>query len=129
MTNWEGEEDNRPFFDALVFEQDGDLNLTWLFVLVMGAFGSLGFIWVNIIAPLMGIVIPVLIQIASWSFLAGAFASVLIAAIPLAKAKILANSKLPADFAKSVASVAQAVETSTDVQELSTKSQEKTDEV
>jgi hypothetical protein len=109
----------RTFLQALLYETDGDLNLTWLFVLIMGLVGSCGFVWSVIVAPLLGITVNTLVQIASWSFLAGAFASVLIAAIPLAKAKVLARATLPGELAKSVASVANNVETSTDIQELS----------
>lgn len=108
----------RKFLQALLYETDGDLNLTWLFVLIMGLVGSLGFLWVVMIAPFLGIAVNTMVQIASWSFLAGAFASVLIAAIPLAKAKVLARATLPGDLAKAVSSVGN-VEASTDIQELS----------
>jgi hypothetical protein len=108
----------RKFFQALLYETDGDLNLTWLFVLIMGLVGSIGFVWAVIVAPFLGIPVNTMVQIASWSFLAGAFASVLIAAIPLAKAKVLARATLPGDLAKAVSSVGN-VEASTDIQELS----------
>jgi len=112
-------EKTRRFFQALLYESDGDLNLTWLFVLVMGLTGSAGFLWSVVLAPLFGYTINTVVQIASWSFLAGAFASVLIAAIPISKAKILARATLPGDLAKAVSSVADNVEVSTDIQELS----------
>lgn len=108
----------RQFFQALLYETDGDLNLTWLFVLLMGLMGSAGFFWSIILAPIFGFTVNTLVQIASWSFLAGAFASVLIAAIPVSKAKILARATLPAELAKAVSNVGN-VETSTDIQELS----------
>lgn len=110
---------SRQFFQSLLYETDGDLNLTWLFVLLMGLMGSAGFLWSIVLAPIFGYTVNTLVQIASWSFLAGAFASVLIAAIPVSKAKILARATLPAELAKSVASVANNVEVSTDIQELS----------
>lgn len=40
----------------------------------------------------------------AWSFLAGAFLTVMIAAVPIAKARLLANSRSIGDFAGSVAS-------------------------
>jgi hypothetical protein len=49
----------------------------------------------------------------------GTFASVLISAIPIAKAKILASSKVPGEIAKGISSSVANVETSTDIQELS----------
>lgn len=110
----------RPFLKALVYERDGDLNLTWLFVFLMGLVGSLGFMSTVIFSPEAS----VLEKIAAWSFLGGAFMAVLIAAVPIAKAKILAQSSLPADFAKGIASVAQNVEQSTDVQEIFMRSQQ-----
>lgn len=114
--NWyESEDDNRPFFKALVYERDGDLNLAWLLVLLMGLAGIIGFIWVIMIANAS---LPV--QIAGWTFLGSAFVSVLIAAIPIAKAKILANSRLPGEVAKSIAEAGKSnVEISTDIMELS----------
>lgn len=108
----------RKFFQSLLYETDGDLNLTWLFVLLMGLIGSAGFLWSIVLGPLFGFTINTLVQIASWSFLAGAFASVLIAAIPVSKAKILARATLPSELAKAVSNVGN-VEASTDIQELS----------
>ena len=108
----------RKFFQSLLYETDGDLNLTWLFVLLMGLMGSAGFLWSIVLGPLFGFTINTLVQIASWSFLAGAFASVLIAAIPVSKAKILARATLPGELAKAVSNVGN-VEASTDIQELS----------
>jgi hypothetical protein len=109
------EEKDRPFFKALLFERDGDLNLTWLFTLLMGLVGSAGFVY-TLITP--GMSLPD--RLAAWSFLAGAFASVLIAALPIAKAKILANAKLPSELSKNISSIRDVTE-STDIQELSQK--------
>ena len=110
MTKKEKRREN--FFQALLYERDGDLNLTWLFVLLMGTVGCIGFIWNLFIGA------PVLVQIASWSFLGGAFSLVVLAAIPISKAKILANSRVPGDMARSIASVAEHDPgVSTDIQE------------
>lgn len=105
----------RPFLTALLYERDGDLNLTWLFVLIMGIVGAIGFFVEVVIRG--GDVSSTPAKMAAWSFLAGAFLSVLIAAIPIAKAKILANAKLPGEVSKSIASIRN-VETSTDIQEI-----------
>lgn len=113
----EQHEHNRPFFAALLFEKDGDLNLTWMFVLLMGMIGAIGFMY-TLVTPTM----TLFDRLAAWSFLGGSFMGVLISAIPLAKAKVLAKSTLPSDFAKSIASVApKSVDQSTDVQEIITK--------
>jgi hypothetical protein len=115
-------EHDAPFWHSLVFETDGDLNLTWLFVLLMGAVGTIGFLWEIVLAPVFGFSVGPLEKIAAWSFLAGAFASVLIAAIPIAKAKVLAKATLPGELAKSVASVGDTfVDESTDIQEITSK--------
>lgn len=114
-------EPRRPFLKAILYEKDGDLNLTWLFVLIMGMMGSAGFVWSVIMAPIFGYPVTTIVQIAAWSFLAGAFASVLIAAVPLAKAKILANATLPSELSKSIAEIADNVEGSTDLTEFINK--------
>ncbi len=106
----------RPFWGSLVYTKDGDLDLSWCFVLLMGLCGVVGFLWVLIIHPAS---IPV--QIAAWTFLGGAFVSVLIAAIPIAKAKILADSRVQVELAQSIASAGMSpnVTASTDVYEVS----------
>lgn len=120
------ETDNRPFFSALVYEKDGDLNLTWLFVMLMGLIASAGFIFVLGADP--G-VFTLWDRLAAWSFMGGAFASVLIASLPIAKAKILANAKLPGELSRSISSIApKNVEASTDIQELSAGKQLLTDD-
>jgi hypothetical protein len=113
---------SRPFWASLFFTKEGDMDLTWLFVLLMGLAGVFGFVW-----QLVHAASPTLAIIAGWSFMGAAFASVLIAAIPISKAKILANSKLPGEIAKSISDVAHNVETSTDIQELSEKSNNTTE--
>jgi hypothetical protein len=111
---------HRPFWTALVFEKDGDLNLTWLFVFLLGMIGAAGFVHVVIFGH--G---ALLAQIAAWSFLGGTLASMLIAAIPLSKAKILARATLPGEIAKSISSVVIGSDpgVSTDIQELSQRQQ------
>ena len=105
------------FIDSLVFEQDGDLNLTWLFVLLMGLIGSVGFLYTIMFNPASSVVE----RIAAWSFLGSAFALVVLAAIPIAKTKILANSRVPGDVGRSIASVSRGMESSTDIQEMYTR--------
>lgn len=116
---------HRPIWGSLFFTQDGDLDLTWLFVLIMGLVGVTGFLWVVVISPA-----SLAIQVVAWAFLGAAFTSVLIAAIPVTKAKILAKSTLPTDLAKTIASAGCInVETSTDVQEIIQTKQELTHQI
>jgi hypothetical protein len=105
----------RSFWASLFFTKDGDMDLTWLFVLLMGLAGVFGFVWQLVKHS------PTMAVIAGWSFLGAAFASVLIAAIPISKAKILANAKLPGDIARGISEAGKSVETSTDIEELSEK--------
>jgi hypothetical protein len=108
------EADNRPFFKALVYERDGDLNLSWLLLLLYSLTGIASVIWTVIIKPA-----SVAIQIASLSFMGSAFIALLIASIPYAKAKLLAKSNVPSDVAKAISSAGlRNVETSTDLMEL-----------
>jgi uncharacterized membrane protein len=109
------ENTHRPFWASLVFEKDGDLNLTWLFVMLMGIIGSVGFVHATII----GHNISIVEKIAAWSFLGATLTSMLIAAIPLSKAKVLANATLPGEIAKDISSMAsiKVSDASTDLKE------------
>jgi hypothetical protein len=89
----------RKIWHALFFEKDGDLNLTWLFVLIMGIIGSAGFVY-SLVTPTLTIVD----RLVAWAFISGSFMAVLLAAIPLAKAKLLSTSTLPVQFAETVLS-------------------------
>lgn len=114
--NWfHSEHDNRPFLQALFFERDGDLNLTFFLLLIYSLIGAGAVIKTVIFGTA-----HLAVQLASLSFLGTAFISLLIAAIPIAKAKILASSSLPAEVGKSISSVSvENVTTSTDIMELS----------
>jgi len=112
----------RSLAAALFFTKEGNLDLTWLFVFVMGMIGSYGFIHVNVIVRESSIVEKVV----SWSFLAGAFSLIVLAAIPLAKTKVLADAKLPGEMANAVGNAAKGItiiptNTDTDVKDLITK--------
>jgi hypothetical protein len=114
----------RSVVAALFFTKNGDLDLTWLFVFIMGMIGSYVFLHVNVFQRDSSIIEKVV----SWSFLAGAFSLIVLAAIPLAKTKVLADAKLPGEMAKNVGDAAKGItiiptETSTDVQELVKKQQ------
>lgn len=87
--------DHRPFWGSLFFTWDGELDLSWLFVFLMGLGGVIGFLF-EVFNNGHG-------SIAGWAFLGAAFSSVLIAAIPVAKAKILAESKVSGEVAKGIA--------------------------
>jgi hypothetical protein len=87
--------EHRPFFGALFFTSKGELDLSWFFVLCMGIAGVTGF--------LHEVFINKNASIAAWSFLGSAFASILIAAVPINKARILANSRVPGEVATGIA--------------------------
>ena len=113
------EASERSLVAALFFTKEGNLDLTWLFVFIMGMIGSYGFIHVNVIVRESSIVEKVV----SWSFLAGAFSLIVLAAIPLAKTKVLADAQLPGNMAKSVGDAAKGITiipttTDTDVKDL-----------
>lgn len=105
----------RPLSEALFYETDGDLNVSSLVLLLMGLTGAAGFVWAVILSVIFGHPSSITIQLAAWSWLAGFSASVLLAAIPVAKSKILARATLPADLSQTIATMN--VETSTDMME------------
>ena len=84
----------RSFWYALVFERDHSLNLGWALSLLFALAGVVGFVVVVVIRQDSS----TLEKLAAWTFLIGAFAIVLIAALPIAKAKILADAKLPGEM-------------------------------
>ena len=106
----------RSFWEALFFEQDGAMNLSQMFASFFMLVGCFGFVWVVAIGPVLGYLQNIPMQLAAWSFIAGAMSAVLIAAIPISKAKILANATLPGDLAGKIASIKN-VEASTDMSE------------
>lgn len=111
---------HRPILGSLLFTREGDLDLSWLFVLLTGIAGVIVFVWINVFA----IGVPVSVIISSWAFIGGAFTAVLVAAVPIAKAKILAKT-LPSDAARTIASAGLInIEKSTDIFELSQQTQE-----
>jgi len=77
----------RSFWRALVFEKDNDLNLSWIITVIIMLAG--------VFAIICDCVTGHSISNAAWAWLGGSFASVLIASVPIAKAKILANATLP----------------------------------
>lgn len=80
----------------LFFTGHGELDLTWFLVLLFGFMAAFGFI----VEGLAGATIST----AAWSFLGGAFVSALISAIPINKARILANAKSPGAISNAIAS-------------------------
>jgi hypothetical protein len=111
------ETDNRPLIKALFYERDGDLNISQVLCAVFGIAGVAAFLF-QIFHESNTLAI-----IAGWSFLGAAFMGLLIATIPISKAKILAQSKVPGEVAKAIGDVANNVETSTDVQEIYSRRQ------
>jgi len=107
----------RPFWASLIYTKEGDLDFSWVLALLMGLAGVFGFVWV-IVACSTAALGNIL---AAWSFLGGAFASVLLAAVPIAKAKIMANATLPSNLAKDIGDAGHVIETSTDISEIKAK--------
>ena len=105
----------RPLSEALFYETDGDLDLSSLMLVVMGFTGAVGFLWVVIFAAVFHYPTSITIQLAAWSWLAGFSASILIAAVPVAKSKILSRATLPGELATTISKMN--VETSTDMME------------
>lgn len=76
-------------------KDDDELDLGW--VLLLLAFIPAISIWV---AAAFGVA---KVTVAAWSFMGSLLASLLIAGIPIARARILANSKLPGEVAQGIA--------------------------
>lgn len=105
-------EHDRPFFKALLYTRHGDLDLGWALLLAFALVAIWIVLWVIVIHPA-----TMAVQLAALSFLASAFMGVLIAAIPIAKARILASSKLPGGVAEAVGEAGHVVTDSTDIKE------------
>lgn len=82
--------------NPIFFERDGDLNPTWLFVIIYLIIGAVG----SVVAMFTGHPQALL---ASLGFVASMTVTLLISALPRDRAKILANSKAPGDIARGVA--------------------------
>lgn len=98
----------RSFWLSLFWTSENHFDAGWFLTLLLAVLGALGFC-VEVITGRRA-------SLAAWSWLGASFTAVLIAAIPIAKARLLANSKTVGDVAKGIAS-AQEVTASTDVQE------------
>lgn len=80
----------------LFYTGSGDLDLSWFLVLMFALTAITGFLVETFTT--MG---P---TVWAWSFLGGAFLTVMIAAVPIAKARLIANSRSIGDFSGSIAS-------------------------
>lgn len=82
----------------LLFEKDGDFNPTWLFVglyVGLGAYGCIRAMESGKQAAMIAVL----------SFLATTIVALLVSALPISKAKVLANSTAVGEAGKAVASV------------------------
>jgi len=112
-------EPHRGFFESLIWEKDGSMNLSQLLCTLLTLIGATGFIYAVILNN--GTIVE---KIVAWSFLTGSFASLLIASLPINKAKILASATLPSDLEHGLADVVNSLGnplSSSDIQELTTK--------
>lgn len=82
-----------------LYEQDGDLNPTWILVALYSLVGLI----LAVIAVWRG---SPAAQVAGLAFVGAALMALLISALPRDKAKILAKSRVPGQVAKGVAETA-----------------------
>lgn len=87
---------SRKFWNALIFTSEGHLDFSWLLTIVLCATGVSGFI-----IEACGLHLSV----AAWTWLGASFSAVLIAAVPISKARILAKANLPGDIAKGMGQI------------------------
>lgn len=76
----------KNFLYRLVFTKGDALDLSWVLLVLIVLAGIIVFF----LEPLYGI----RASVAGWSFIGGAFASVLLAAVPISKARLIAASKI-----------------------------------
>lgn len=81
---------------TLFHTKDGDLDLGYVFLI---PFLSLGFV-----AFICSAVGAWKVSVAMWSFLGSLIASLLICAVPIARARLLAKATLPGEIAQGIAS-------------------------
>lgn len=86
----------KKFWYRLFFTAEDHLDLTWFFVLLMGCAGVFGLVW--------EVVTNGQATNAAWAFMGASFASVLIAAVPIAKARLLAQTKATKELADAITS-------------------------
>jgi hypothetical protein len=115
---------HRKFKEAILFEKDGSLNLSQLILCILTVMGVVGFLTVVVIHPA-----NLAVQLAAFGFLVSTFLATLIASIPIDKAKILAESKLPSDAARAITGIQEVTSStsSTDLQEGWNKEHKKKD--
>lgn len=86
--------------NSMFFTKEGHLDLTWLLVSVYSLAGAGGFVvellWAGHRA-----------SVAAWSFLGASLLALLIAAVPIAKARLLARGTAPGAVAQAIARSAQ----------------------
>lgn len=79
-----------------LYEQDGDLNPTWILVVIYAVVGL-------VLAAVAVLVGAAAAQVAGLAFIGAALVALLISALPRDKAKILAKSRLPGQVARGIA--------------------------
>lgn len=80
-----------------LYEQDGDLNPTWILVVIYSLVGIVA-------AVSAALSDSAAAKVAALSFLGAMIVALLISALPKDKAKILAKSRAPGSIAKAIAS-------------------------
>jgi len=116
---------NRKLRQAIFFEKDGDLNMSQALIVLVSIVGMIGFLATVVFFRDESIVV----KITAWSFLGAVFTSLLIGSLPIAKAKILSQSKLPSEVSSILAGITDNIETSTDLKEITEKQQPPTNPI
>jgi len=100
----------RRFWHSLVFTKEGDMDWSWCLCLIC--------VFVGCVVFVLEAVTGLRASVAAWSWLGTTFAATLISAVPIAKSRLLANSRMVGDVAHGVASASEEA-MSTDIYELS----------
>jgi hypothetical protein len=79
----------------LVFTSENHIDFSWLLTLLIAGCGVFGF--------LSEVLTGHHASVAAWSFLGACFAAVLVAAVPIAKARLLAQSTMVSAVAEGIA--------------------------
>jgi len=98
--------------NPLFYTKSGELDLAILFSAII--------LLVGLIAVFVELFTPTRLPNVAWTFLISSFSTTLIAAVPVNRARILANATMPGSVADAVAKALGNPMASSDVQELTT---------
>lgn len=84
----------RRLREGLFFETDGSLNLSQILLSILVIVAAFGFVYELITGSRASLI--------GWTFLGGAISALLLGGLPIAKAKILSQSRMPLNFMKTL---------------------------